>query len=108
MLAGATHRQQVQQSLQAAGAARSTQEREAQQALAAARHRQQVERFLVAAAAANRVRLASAPSVSLASLPPPPPVTRSAFHTGVVTPPAQSTLPAPGTGVAGRGGPPPP
>jgi murein DD-endopeptidase MepM/ murein hydrolase activator NlpD len=35
---------------------------------------------------------------------PPLPVTGSAFHTGIVTPPAQSTTPAPVTSVPGKGG----
>lgn len=87
-LVAANHRQQAQQYLQA---------------VATARHRQQVQRFLMAAAA-NRARLASAPAVKHATVPPPPPVTRTAFHTGVVTPPAQSTLPAPVSGVPGQGG----
>jgi murein DD-endopeptidase MepM/ murein hydrolase activator NlpD len=101
--AGAQHRQQVRQYLEAA-AARAENEREAQQAFAAARHRQQVEQFLVAAAAAQRAKLVSAPTVSHATLPPPPPVTRTAFHTGVVTPPSQSTPPAPVSGAPAQGG----
>jgi murein DD-endopeptidase MepM/ murein hydrolase activator NlpD len=101
-LAPARHRQQVKQYLEAAAAAQATKEREARQALAAARHRQQVERFLVAAAAASRAKLASVPAVSHATVPPPP-VTRTVFHTGVVTPPAQSPPPPVG-GVPGKGG----
>ena len=103
VLAAAKHRQQVQQYLEAA-AANAQRERAALQSLAAARHRQQVERFLVAAAAAHRVELARAPTTGHATLPPPPPVTRTAFHTGVVTPPQQPTLPAPVTSVPGQGG----
>src|SRR5207248_1597180 len=48
--------------------------------------------------------LARAPTTGHATLPPPPPVTRTAFHTGVVTPPQQPTLPAPVTSVPGQGG----
>jgi murein DD-endopeptidase MepM/ murein hydrolase activator NlpD len=42
--------------------------------------------------------------VSHAGLPPPPPVTRTVFHSGVVSPPAQTTVPAPVSGVPGQGG----
>jgi murein DD-endopeptidase MepM/ murein hydrolase activator NlpD len=100
-LAAANHRQQVARYLQA---------------LAAARHREDVERFL-GAVAANRARWASV-RVSRGSVPPtpvtatrvtvpaapPPPVAGSAFHAGIVTPPARSTTPAPVTSVPGKGG----
>jgi murein DD-endopeptidase MepM/ murein hydrolase activator NlpD len=103
-LAAAQHRQQSAQYLQAVAAAKHRQQAaQYLQAVAAAKHRQQAAQYLQAVAA-DRAKLTSAPRTSHPSLPPPPPVTRSAFHAGIVTPPAQSTIPAPVTSAPGQGG----